>query len=772
MRRVVLYKNGVGYFEHVGEVRGSENVRIDFTSRQLNDVLKSLTILDLNGGRITGVDYNSEAPLGQLLGALRLPLGEKTTVAQFLGALRGARLEIHSGSATITGRLLSVERKSRVSGGTTLEVDVISVVTDAGEVREVEITPAVSARVLEPDMNQEIGRYLGLLASERDQDLRRLVISTAGNGERKLYVSYISEVPIWKSTYRIVLPSKPDGQALLQGWGIVDNTVGEDWDNVQLTLVSGAPQSFIMQLSQPYYARRPEVALPEGAQPTPQTHEGTMIGGFSTLSGTLTDSAGAAIGSAQVRLMSNSGQLLATTTTDAGGNYQFEDLPEGMFQLEFQSNGFQTARVGKIAVNRASESKQDVSMQIGSSSQTVTVNASVPSTQTENGDVGNSARSIGSGGALGSGRGLGRGGKGVASGEAYGLGGGYPAAGTSVRDALLKTEVGAEGQELGDLFEYRVKEPVTIHKNQSSLVPILQANVDAERVSVWNPTYTSARPLRALWITNSSPLTLDGGSFSILEDETFAGEGLMDSIKPGEKRLISYAADLGMRVSTNLESAPQRVRHLKISHGVMIQTSELREKSVYLVRNEDTSPRTIVIEHPVRPGWKPAVDAPKPDEASAGYYRFRLNVAPKSVATLSVSEAKPLDARFEITNLNSEQIAVFHKVGSIDPDVEQALQKILEQKQRVAALDAELSKRNDEKDSIYDDQQRLRENLKSLKGSPEERSLTQRYIQQLNDQETRLQALGREIADLLKQQHQAQDELDKMIERLSFDADI
>jgi hypothetical protein len=113
VRRVVLYKNGIGYFEHLGRARGSQDVHIDFTSAQLNDVLKSLTVLDLSGGRITGVDYNSEAPLARRLGTLRLALGEKPSVADFLGALRGARLEVRGGNGpATTGKLLSVERKT------------------------------------------------------------------------------------------------------------------------------------------------------------------------------------------------------------------------------------------------------------------------------------------------------------------------------------------------------------------------------------------------------------------------------------------------------------------------------------------------------------------------------------------------------------------------------------------------------------------------------------------------------------------------------------
>ncbi len=241
VRRVVLYKNGVGYFEHFGRASGSQEVHIDFTSAQFNDVLKSLTVLDLSGGRITGVDYNSEAPLARRLATLRLALGEKPTQSEFLGALRGARIEVRSGTGTaITGKLLSVERKTRSSTTLTVETDEISLITDSGEVRSVDLNPSTSIRILDQDLQVEVGKYLGLVASARDQDVRRMTISTTGSGERNLYVSYISEVPIWKTTYRIVLPTKADNKPLLQGWAIVDNTVGEDWNNVELSLGGGS----------------------------------------------------------------------------------------------------------------------------------------------------------------------------------------------------------------------------------------------------------------------------------------------------------------------------------------------------------------------------------------------------------------------------------------------------------------------------------------------------------------------------------------------------
>src|SRR3984957_17604175 len=183
VRRVALYKNGVGYFEHLGRVRGSQDVHIDFTSAQLNDVLKSLTVLDLNGGRITGVDYNSEAPLARRLGTLRLALSERPSVSNFLGAPRGARIEVRGATApAVTGKLLSVERKTRNSANWTSETEEISLITDTGEVRTVDLNPATSVRIVDHDLQGEVGKYLGLIASAREQDGRRLTVSTPGAG--------------------------------------------------------------------------------------------------------------------------------------------------------------------------------------------------------------------------------------------------------------------------------------------------------------------------------------------------------------------------------------------------------------------------------------------------------------------------------------------------------------------------------------------------------------------------------------------------------------
>jgi hypothetical protein len=772
VRRVVLYKNGVGYFEHLGRVRGSQDVHIDFTSAQLNDVLKSLTVLDLAGGRITGVDYNSEAPLARRLATLRLALGERPSVSEFLGALRGARLEVRGATGpALTGRLLSVERKTRSATNWTVETDEISLISDTGEVHSVDLNPTTSVRIAEKDLQVEVGRYLNLIASSRDQDVRRMTISTAGNGERNLYVSYISEVPIWKTTYRIVLPTKAEKKPLLQGWAIVDNTVGEDWNEVELSLVAGAPHSFIQQLSEPFYGRRPVVPLPESVQLSPQTHAATLSGGNGRLSGAVTDASGAVIAGANVKLMDENGLVVAQTTSDSSGNYSFSSLSPGNYRVQTERPGFKTSLMTQLNV-APGENQANARLDVGASTETVTVNANaitaLNTSSSELAVVGRNLSGVANRPHVG---------VGSVGGVGYGFGAAAPPpppapSVANLEEARAMGEAAASGQELGDLFEYKLKDKVTLKKNQSALVPIAQTEIEAEKVSLWSGTNGSGRPLRGLWLRNTSPLTFDGGSFSVLENEVFAGEGLTDPIKPGERRLLSYATDLGLLVEAQANSRPQHVTLAKISKGILTQVSRLEERTLYTVRNQDATPRTLVVEHAARVGWSLAKGAKEPEEKAPGIYRFRLEVPAKATASLPVEEARTLDVTYSISDLNTDQIELFVKTKTITPEMAQALQKIMDQKAVVAKLEEEMENRQKDIDRIVEDQGRLRENMKALRGSAEEKALLQRYTKQLDEQETQLEALRKTIRDTEAQRDKANEQLEKMIGELQIEATL
>jgi hypothetical protein len=330
-------------------------------------------------------------------------------------------------------------------------------------------------------------------------------------------------------------------------------------------------------------------------------------------------------------------------------------------------------------------------------------------------------------------------------------------------------EAAASGRELGDLFEYKLKDRVTLKKNQSALVPIAQTEIESEKISLWNGTTGSGRPLRGLWLKNTSPLTFDGGSFSVLENEVFAGEGLMDAIKPGERRLVSYATDLGLLVEASKNNQPQHVTRVKILKGVLTQMSELHERTLYVARNQDSSTRTLVIEHPARSEWQLAKGARDPEEKAPGEYRFRLEVPSKATASLPIEEVRTLSTSYELSNLSEEQIGVFVKQATITPEMAQALAKITAQKAVVAKLEEEMENRQKDIDRIVEDQGRLRENMKALRGSAEEKALLQRYTRQLDEQETQLDALRRKIQDTEAQRDKANSALEKMIDELQIE---
>jgi hypothetical protein len=742
VKRVVLYKNGIGYFEHTARVHGNQDLAIDFTTGQLNDVLKSLTVVDLGEGRIGSVRYNSIAPLEERLRSLRLPFGEQVTNVEFLLALRGARVEVRSGPSSVAGRLLSVEKERRQNGkGDYVDVTTFAIVTDAGEMRNFELGPGTSVRLAERDLSDEVGRYLNLVSSSRARDLRRMTISAMGSGDRDVFVSYISEVPVWKSTYRIILSDKPTEKPLLQGWAIVDNTVGEDWKDVHLSLVVGAPQSFIQDISQPYYTRRPVVAPPESLMLSPQTHEATMNapppppppspGGTGGLEGTVKDQSGAAISGAQVTVRNEETGTSQTTNSGADGKYHFYNVSAGNSGLFVSKPGFQAFNLSNIYLGVGRVNEIQATLQVGTVAESVEVSAGVVGLNTSS---------------------------------------------AMISTALSKQISEAEGKGLGDFFEYQIKQGITINKNQSALVPILNARIEAEDVTLWGGAESAdddsdhpTRALHALWLRNTSGLTLDSGTFNILEKGTFAGEGIFETIHPDERRLLSYAADTAVRVATEDESSQKPITRIRIAKGLMITTSEERESRLYKIRNADKTPRQVVIEHPAKEGWKLVEGGPKAEESTASFHRFRLSVPASSNAELKVETSHPLDSSFALTNLNDHEVDLLGEQQRVTPAMREVFGKILTKKNEVSSLEAQLKARGQERDSITSDQSRLRENMKALKGSAEEKALLQRYTRQLDQQEDRLVTLQNQVSDLEAKKNKAAEDLTQMIQSIVMD---
>lgn len=276
--RIVLYKHGVGYFERAGKVSGDATLALTFKQSEVSDVLKSLTVLDLDGGHIASVSYDSTKPLAQLLAEVALSIPDQGSLVNLLPQMKGARVALHSGVADpIEGAILGIDTTEKQTGDGIVHVVLISVLTDQGDVRSLDLHSLVAVQLLDPALKRDLDFYLKTQLSAKKKDSRTFTLFAQGEGERTIRVTYTLEAPVWKATYRIIL-GEENKPPLIQGWAVVDNMQDEDWENVQLSLIAGLPVSFTHDLYTPRYIRRPEVKVQEttGVLP-PEMEEGIVM---------------------------------------------------------------------------------------------------------------------------------------------------------------------------------------------------------------------------------------------------------------------------------------------------------------------------------------------------------------------------------------------------------------------------------------------------------------------------------------------------------------
>ena len=258
LKRVVIFTSGVGFFEHAGQVEGDAKVEMKFRTGDINDLLKSMVVQDLDGGQVSTVTYASKDPITKTLQGFSIDLTANPTLAQLLQQLRGERVLVEAPNE-LTGVILGVEtRKVKLGEHETTEQAVLNLVTEQG-LRAVSLDTVARIKLANEKLDAELRKALAVLASGHSADKKSVEVSFLGKGSRRVRVGYIQAAPIWKTTYRLVLAD--DQKPLLQGWAIVENTSEEDWSNVNLTLVSGRPISFTMDLYQPLYVPRPAVQL-------------------------------------------------------------------------------------------------------------------------------------------------------------------------------------------------------------------------------------------------------------------------------------------------------------------------------------------------------------------------------------------------------------------------------------------------------------------------------------------------------------------------------
>jgi hypothetical protein len=637
IREVILYKHGVGYFERSGALQAGETARLDFKASDMNDVLKSLTIVDRSGGVIGGVRYDAAEPLEKRLQDFPFAVDRQASLAAFLDQLKGARLELRLGSDTVAGTIISA-RMSKPDEKTP-ERETVVLLTGSGEIRALDLGAASSVRLSDPKLQALLRDYLTVLSGARSKDRRSVYIDATGTGTRQLAASYMTPSAVWKSSYRLIFG--PQAEATLEGWAIIDNTSGDDWTNVKLSVVSGRPISFITQLYEPRYVTRPTAELAENQPVAPVVLQGA-IGG--------------------------------------------------------RGEPLNAARAFAAAPAPARE---------------------------------------------------------------------------SLADSLLKTESGqassiapaTDTRDLGELFEYSFSGPVSVKQGESAMLPFLQQKVNTRKLLIYMESF-GLHPMNAAEIANSTGKTLDGGPITVYDANTYAGEALVETLKAGDKRLITYGVDLGSRVTTAFDSSKANVREIHFARGVLTTRNAIEETKTYTIKNVDPGRKTVIIEHKQRPGYK-LLDL-KPTETTADAYRFEVNVGGNATEALAVREERVYDQTMSISSITPDVIATYLQNRALSAAGRLQLEQIAQKKRDIAANDGQIRQAQADLNNLTQDEERQRRNIESLRNVAGQQNLVQQYAGQLAAAEVKLAALRDQESALQRKKATLEGELNGLLEKAEF----
>jgi hypothetical protein len=428
----------------------------------------------------------------------------------------------------------------------------------------------------------------------------------------------------------------------------VDNTTGEDWNKVDLSLVSGRPISFISRLYEPRYVARQTAELPEDFPSAPVVYEGAVEAG-------------------------------AQAYTNVDGQFKTPPPPPAPMKMA-------------------------------------------------------------------------------------------PSAGLSLREQFQAAQPStisapAAGRELGELFEYHIPTPVTVRRNESAMLPFLQQKVDTRKLLIYSDP-SAAHPMDAAEISNSTGKTLDGGPITVYESGAYAGEALMETVKTGDRRLISYGVDLGTRISTQWDSKAEQLREVHARRGILTTRNAVVETRTYTIHNVDQKAKTLVIEHAARPEYN-LLDR-KPSEKTSNAYRFEVKLAAGATEKFPVTEERVYERAFTITDLTPDVLFTYVRNKTFSDAARNQLEQIANLKQQVAAAGREKQSLESQITGVVADQERVRQNIGSLNQVNGQQQQVQAYAQRLSGQESQLASLRDRHAELEKKRAALEGEVSSSIESMAF----
>jgi len=648
LTEVVLYSSGVGYFQRDGSIEGRGDVELRFKVDNINDLLKSMIVQDFDGGQVTTVTYDSRDPITKTLKSFAVDLTTHPGLGQLLEQIRGERIEVAAPNP-VRGVIVGVEKKrEKVGDKETAEVEHLTLFTTEG-LRSIPLNQVQRIQIGNERLKAELQQALEVLASSHDLQKKAVKLEFDGQGRRRVRVGYIVETPVWKTSYRLALSETK--RPFLQGWAIVENTTDEDWANVRLSLISGRPISFRMDLYEPLYTKRPLVVSELHESLRPQVY----------------------------------GQAMA----------EERETPQEVSATE------RGPGMARLMAKRAMAPK--------------------------------------------------------------------PSPAPPQRPAEVELQEGvttiAQATEAGELFQYTIDRPVSLARQKSALLPIVTEEIEGTKLSIYNERVHAKHPLNGFRLKNSTPLHLLQGPITVFDGGIYAGDARIEDLPPGQERIISYALDLKTEVVPQASNGREDVVAASLRKGTLLVTRKSVEEKTYQVTNRDQKPKVVLIEHPFRSDRQLVAPA-ETAERTRDMYRFNVPVDAGSGARLTVREEKQLQETLRLIDSGPETIGFYVQAKQVSPRVKEALQKVVAFRNRVDQTAAQRGRLDQRIKEITQEQARIRENMARLAPNSE---LYNRYVSKLDQQESEIEKLRKEIEGLKATEDKQKRELNDYLLALDID---
>jgi hypothetical protein len=664
LKKVVLFTSGVGFFQHAGTVTDDATVEMKFAADDINDLLKSMVLEDLGGGTVSTVSYASRDPITKTLGTFAVNLTDNPSLGQILARLRGEKIEVDA-AAPAAGTIVGVEKRTVPAGeNKTVEKEFVTLLTAEG-LKTIALDTITRIKLVDPRLQGELEKALAVLALGHDNDKKAVTLQFAGKGPRDVRVGYVQESPLWKTSYRLVVDDAAAGdakaKALLQGWAIVENTTDQDWKDVTMTLVSGRPISFTMDLYQPLYVPRPQVMPELYASLMPQLYGQDLESDAEEFRRAARDR--------------SRGDML-------GGGKQ-----DGRFNGRELAKAAAAPAARMPMADKAAEREQ------------------------------------------------------------------------RMREGAASIQSMAAGSNLGELFRYEITKPVTIERQRSAMLPIAGETVEVEKVAIYDDRVLAKHPLSGLRLVNSTKLDLMQGPVTVYEAGAYAGDARIEDMAPGSERLVSYAVDLDVEVNPRMEQKPEEIVAVKIAKGTLVATRKYARTKAFEIKNSSAKPVKLLVEHPREGGWN--LVAPKEAaETTRDRYRFAVTAEPGKPAKLEVAEEQQGVQHVALTNIDDNTILFYVRAKATSPKVKEALEQVIAKKRAIEEIVRKRQEREREIQVVEQEQNRIRQNMAQLDRTNE---LYAKYVKKFAEQEDRVEALRKEIADLVTQEQEARKALDEYL---------